>query len=134
MTALFAIALAAMPHQGLPDDAIVVRGIVAAADCAATAQGLQTTYRVVVEERLRGSAPADVALTLPGGVLGGRRMALDEVPIWSIGDDVVATLLPDAPPPLWAQYTVRGERLEPQRQGGPTTVAELEEAVHSVHR
>ena len=92
-----------------------------------------TTYVIDVEESLAGKAPPVLSLRLPGAIIDGLRVQVDLVPLWHPGDDIVATWLTDAPPPLWAQFTVVGEQLEPIREGAPTTVAALEEVLDA-HR
>lgn len=119
---------AAMPYQGVPDGAAVVRGIVRERT-AQESPHPTTTYIIDVEEALRGHAPPVISLRLPGAVIDGTRVQVERVPLWHPGDDVVATWLPDAMPPLWAQFTVVGEQLEPVREGAPSTVAGLEEVL-----
>ena len=125
---LMAPAHASMPYQALPQQAAVVRGVVREQTTHAGARP-STTYVIAVEEVLQGQAPAEITLRLPGAVWNGIRMQVDHIPLWQLGDDVVATWLPDAPAPPWAQFTVVGERLEPIREGAPTTVFALEEVL-----
>jgi hypothetical protein len=121
-----------MPFQGVPEGAAVVRGIVRERTVH-PGRHPSTTYVIDVEEALAGQAPSSISLRLPGAVLDGVRMQVDLVPVWHPGDDVVATWLTDRAPPLWAQFTVVGEQLEPIREGAPATVAALEEALEA-HR
>ena len=125
---LLAPAFAAMPFQGVPRGAAVVRGVVREA-IVHPGPRPSTTYVIDVEEALLGLAPATVSVRLPGGILDGMRVQIDQVPIWRPGHDVIATWLPDGRPPLWAQFTVVGEQLEPSREGAPTSVAALEEVL-----
>jgi len=117
---------AAMPFQGVPRDAAVVRGIVRERT-AHPGPYPSTTYVIDVEEAFVGHAPETISIRLPGAVIDGIRMQVDLVPVWHPGDDVVATWLADRTPPPWAQFTVVGEQLEPVREGAPDTVAALEE-------
>lgn len=121
-------ALAAMPFQGLPEGATVVRGVVRE-HTPHPGPRPATTYVIDVEETLTGQAPRVLHLRLPGAVIDGVRFQTDLVPLWHDGDDVVATWLSNGPPPLWGQFTVVGEQLEPVREGAPTSVAALEETL-----
>ncbi len=129
---VLAPAFAAMPFQGFPQGAAVVRGIVREVTVH-PGPPPSTTYLIDVEETLQGLAPTVLSLRLPGAVHDGMRVQIDQVPLWHPGDDVVATWLSDGPVPLWAQFTVHGEQLEPLREGAPPTVAALEDVLDA-HR
>jgi len=121
-------ALAGHGLSGPPADTTVVRGTVVEVTTEVARHGLDTTYLVEVEECLRGAAPPEVSVTLPGGVLDGQRMTVRGVPLFVVGDDAIVSIRA-GPPPLHGHFRVDGERLVPTLDGWPATVASLEEAL-----
>lgn len=132
MIPLLASLALASPGVPLDDGLGFVRGIVVQAEAREGPAGLETRYRVEVEESLRGPAPPEVEVVLPGGRWHGLLRQVEGVPVWAPGDDAIVALGPTgAPPPLYGHFRVEGERLVPSLNGWPHTVAHLEEVLRT---
>jgi hypothetical protein len=132
----------------------VVHGRVAAVSSRAVAGGrrIVSDVDVAVESVWKGAAPATVRVVVPGGRVGDVAMAVDAVPAFAPGEEVVLFLSRRGPVYGLAglglgKYAVRGAEARPslgpegalpralpagERAAGPVTLAELERRVRAV--
>ncbi len=85
---------------------VALRGDVVAAEPAWTADGsmIYTTYTLRTTEALMGQVPGEVQVRVPGGTLNGLRIRNGEAPVFTLGEDVVCFLRPEASGPAWTTY------------------------------
>ncbi len=111
----------------------VVRGVVSEVQTEACSLGLCSTYTVTVEEVIAGAAPDTIALTLPGGRLGGLEQRASGIPTWELGAEVVLFLRADGTAPLTGLISLRhGRPVDPLSRKIPNTLTDLEGLVRSV--
>jgi len=98
----------------------LVRGTVVVATSARSWIGLSTRYTVLVDEVLSGSAPDEVALTLPGGKANGLTQVVAGVPRWDVGDEAMLFLDSAGHPTPWTALTItKGKVVDPLARALP---------------
>ncbi len=108
MEAVEDIAIAMLSAVDVP----VIRGVVTELATAIRGHTVWTTYRVVVEEVLRGDPAEIVTVTLPGGVFGSQVQRATGWPLWKAGDDVLVFVPPLGTVPAQAAWRIGdGSRL-----------------------
>lgn len=111
----------------------VVQGRVLAAESLEIDRMVRTTYRVQTTHCLRGPCATTFTVVLPGGRIGGHRVQVSGIPIWSVDDEVVV-FVPDAgAQPLDGVFSVdKGALIDPARRDRarfPASLTGLREAL-----
>lgn len=129
----FAAATAAtFPHVPSLEELVAASGAVAhgevlLAETAPCTLGLCTTYTVLVQDRLKGSPPELLEVTVPGGTRHGLTQRASGFPLWKEGAEVVLFVAPNGAIPLTGLITItEGRPVDPLlRRTIPETVPEL---------